>query len=148
MKTQIRILSSLALILSFGTPCFAKINRVRIINDTPDPIYIHLGGYSQSKKIEPGKWHIFEYPFEVKPPNTSATIKSSLVVATAGGYWRTSPNGITTLEKPKMRLCLDYNSPELVNLTGNRKWDIKQEGGFDQGCNIAPYKQTWFTANN
>jgi len=121
----------------------AKINQVRVINQAPQPVYIHLGGYASSQKILPGKWKIFHYPFKVVPPGSSTPIRTSLIVATAGGQWVTSPNGVTTLKKPSMALCLDYASSELLKKGGNRKWTIKQIGGFDKNCKIKSYKQPW-----
>jgi preprotein translocase subunit SecY len=121
----------------------ARINQVRVINQANQPVYIHLGGYAGSQKIAPGKWKIFHYPFKVIPPGVSTPIRASLIVATAGGQWVTSPDGVTTLKKPTMELCLDYGSPELLKKTGNRKWTIKQIGGFDKGCKIKSYKQPW-----
>jgi hypothetical protein len=121
----------------------AKINQVRVINHASEPVYIHLGGYASSQKIAPGKWKIFHYPFKVVPPGDSTPIRTSLIVATAGGQWITSPNGTTSLQKPSMELCLDYGSTELLKKTGNRKWEIKQIGGFDKNCKIKSYKQPW-----
>lgn len=135
------------LIIPCGILCtlsaFAKINQVRVINETTRPIYIHLGGFAASQKIQPGKWKIFHYPFTVTPPGSAASTKVSLITATAGGRWTTSPDGITTLNNPAMELCVDYNSPDLIDKSGNRKWAIKQIGGFDQNCHVKSYKQPW-----
>lgn len=127
--------------LSFSA--LAKINQVRVINQTSQPIYIHLGGYASSQKINAGKWKIFHYPFKVIPPGSTTPVRTSLIVATAGGQWVTSPDGVTTLKNPAMALCLDYGSTELLKKNGNRKWTIKQIGGFDKGCKIKSYKQPW-----
>lgn len=136
-----------ALIIACGVlytaTAFAKINQVRVINQTTRPIYIHLGGFAASQKIKPGKWKIFHYPFTVTPPGSTVPAKVSLIVATAGGRWATSPDGVTTLEHPAMSLCVDYNSPDLTNKSGNRKWAIKQIGGFDKNCSVKSYKQPW-----
>lgn len=125
------------------TTVFAKINQVRVINDASEPVYIHLGGFAGSEKIKPGKWKIFHYPFKVIPPGASTPVRTSLIVATAGGQWTTSPQGVTTLKDPTMALCLDYNSEELTSKSGNRKWTIKRIGGFDKGCEVKAYKQPW-----
>ncbi len=130
----------------FSIDALSKINQVRIINQTTQPLYIHLGGYAPSQKIDPGTWKIFPYPFEVVPPGDANPVKVSLVLATAGGHWVTSPNGITALENPTMMLCLDYNSPDSINKAGNRQWIIKQAGGFDKNCTLTPYKQPWYVS--
>ncbi len=131
------------LLAAIALPSIAAINQVRVVNESTEPVYLHLGGYASSQKIDPGKWKIFPYPFKVIPPGSSTPIQTSLIVATAGGQWTTSPNGITSLSKPSMALCLDYNSPDLLQKGGNRKWTIKQIGGFDTGCQVKPYKQPW-----
>ena len=133
--------------LCLSAAATAKINQVRVINNSPQAVYIHLGGFAGSQKIKPGKWKIFHYPFKVVPPGASTPIRTSLIVATAGGQWATSPAGVTTLKKPTMALCLDYNSPTLTKKSGNRKWTIKQIGGFDKGCKVKSYKQPWAQGN-
>ncbi|PHQ78453.1 MAG: hypothetical protein COB66_08885 [Coxiella sp. (in: Bacteria)] len=148
MKINIQTITVSAVSLLISQVAFGRINQLRIVNDTSKAIYIHLGGYATSKKIAPSKWKIFTYPFKVIPPGQSNKVKSSLVVATAGGHWQTTPNGVTSLKKPDMSLCLDYGSPKLLKKTGNRKWTIKQEGGFDKGCSVKSYHQTWYQANS
>lgn len=126
------------------TSVFAAPNRVRVVNETKKPIYIHKGGYAQSEKIAPGQWKIFNFPFQIVPPNSEKKVSSSLLVATSGGRWMTTPNGYTYLSKPNMMICLDYNSPENQHKTGNRVWSIKRAAGFDPGCKIKGYQQPWF----
>ncbi len=121
----------------------ADIAQVRVVNDTDSTVYIHKGGYAPSVRIPAGQWKIFTYPFHVVPPGSKQRISSSLIVATAGGRWITSPNGMTSLSKPKMIICLDYKSDEHKHKTGNRVWTIKRAQGFDPGCEIKPYKQPW-----
>jgi hypothetical protein len=133
---------------SFYCLASANINRVRVINDTKQSIYIHKGSYAPSEKIAPGKWKVFNYPFKVVPPGSNKEITTSLLVATAGGKWITSPEGYTQLNKPSMTLCLDYRSPQEKDKTGNRKWSIKRIGGFDKKCNIKGYKQPWFQGSH
>ena len=135
-----------ALLLGTSLTGFAKINQVRVLNHTDKPVYIHLGAYAGSQQIKPGKWKIFHYPFKIKPPNSTREISTSLIAASIGGQWITSPNGITTLKDPTTLLCLDYNTPDLRKKTGNRKWEIKLSGGIDKGCKIKPYKQPWATS--
>lgn len=128
----------------FSSAAFADINRVRVVNDTNKPVYIHAGGYAPSVRVEPGKWKIFYFPFETTPPGSQQKLKSSLLVATSGGRWMTTPNGFTYLSKPTLVLCLDYKSPQHSHKTGNRVWTIKSAQGFDKGCQIKGYKQPWF----
>lgn len=122
----------------------ADINRVRVTNESDSTIYIHKGGYAPSVKILPKKMQIFYYPFYVVPPGQSDRIASSLLVATSGGRWLTTPNGFTYLSNPKMIICLDYKNPEHANKTGNRVWTIKMANGFDKDCTIKGYKQPWY----
>lgn len=135
-------------LLLFNLTCYAKVNQVRVVNDTTKPVYIHIGGFAPSTKILPGKWKIFTYPFETTPPNTQLKRKVSLLVATAGGNWVTSPNGVTSLKDAKMILCLDYGTDELLKKSGNRKWVIKETGGFDKGCEVKSYKQPWYSKDS
>jgi hypothetical protein len=122
----------------------AQINRVRVVNDTDTTIYIHKGGYAPSVRLPAGKWRIFYYPFYVTPPNSKKKIPTSLLVATSGGRWLTTPNGFTYLHKPKMIVCLDYNSQEHRQKKGNRVWTIKRASGFSPGCKIKGYRQPWY----
>ncbi len=121
----------------------ADINRVRVVNDTSATVYIHKGGFAPSTKIPAGQWKIFYYPFYVIPPGSKKRVASSLLVATSGGKWVTSPNGLTTLSRPKMVICLDYKSQEHAHKTGNRVWTIKRAEGFDKNCQVRGYKQPW-----
>ncbi len=130
-----------------ATQASAEINRVRIINQTNVTIYIHKGGFASALSIAPGKWKIFYYPFSIMRPNSDKKIKTGLLVARAGGKWSTTANGYTYLSKPKMLLCIDYNSTENQNKNGNRKWEIKRLGGFDKGCAVTGYKQPWYAEN-
>ena len=141
MKTAMALGCSLCLISSLAS---ASIDQVRVINNTAASIDIHVGGYATSQSIAPGKWAVFNYPFKVIPPGGTAPIQTSLLVATAGGQWQTTPNGLTSLNKPTMLLCIDYNSNDLANKMGNRKWTIKAIGGFDKGCVVKAYKQPWY----
>lgn len=141
---------SISTLLTLSTPSMARVTQVRVINHATQPIYIHVGGFAPSKTIQPGKWKIFRYPFKVVPPNsqTKHPINVSLLVASAGGHWVTNPEGITHLEKPSMLLCLDYGNQSLSKMSGNRKWEIKQTGGFDKGCKVKSYKQPWYQASS
>ena len=142
MKIIIAIV--ICLTLTFTTIASAEINRVRVINNTNQTIYIHKGGYASSVKIPASKWKIFHFPFKVIPPGSTKETTTSLLVATAGGRWTTTPNGYTSLNKPEMVLCLDYRSKDQESKTGNRMWAIKRIGGFDKGCKIKGYKQPWY----
>jgi len=128
----------------FASIAHADINRVRVLNNSDTTVYVHVGGFAPSSKVEPGRWKIFYYPFTVTPPGGTQKLKTSLLVATAGGRWVTTPNGYTYLNKPKMVICLDYKSEEHKHKTGNRVWTIKRASGFDKGCKIKGYKQTWY----
>lgn len=122
---------------------FATINQVRVLNDTDSNIYIHKGGFATSTKILPRQWKIFPYPFEVTPPNSKQAVTSSELVATAGGRWTTSPNGMTRLNNPTMMICINYRSNEHKQKSGNRLWTIQHATGIDPDCKIKPYKQPW-----
>jgi len=87
---------------------------------------------------------IFYYPFNVVPPGSSKKIESTLLVATAGGRWLTTPNGFTYLDKPQMIICLDYKSETHKHKKGNRVWTIKKASGFDKDCKVKGYKQPWY----
>ena len=126
----------------------AEINRVRVINNTKQTIYIHKGGYASSIKIPAGQWKIFYYPFKVVPPGSNKDSTTSLLVATAGGRWVTTPDGYTSLNKPDMVLCLDYRSIDQKTKSGNRMWAIKRIGGFDKGCKVKGYRQPWYQDSN
>lgn len=145
-----RRLIALSTLLTVSTMASARITQVRVINETQQRVYIHAGGFAPSTTIQPGKWKIFRYPFSVVPPNsqTKQPIKVSLLVASAGGHWITSPEGMTALKKPSMLLCLDYGNQELMKKSGNRKWVIKETGGFDKGCAVKPYKQPWYQTSD
>lgn len=121
----------------------AEINRVRVVNDSSSTIYIHVGGFAPSAQIKPGRWKIFYYPFNTTPPGKSQKVNSSLLVATAGGRWITTPNGFTYLNKPQMVICLNYKNYEHRQKTGNRVWTIKSARGFDKNCQVKGYKQPW-----
>lgn len=128
----------------FSVVALADINRVRVVNDSNTTIYIHVGGYAPSSRIEPGQWKIFYYPFVAYPPGEKGTsVKTSKLVATAGGRWLTTPNGYTYLSKPQMVICLDYQSDEHKHKTGNRVWTINHAYGFDKDCQVQGYKQPW-----
>lgn len=145
MKIINRVVGILSIgVMLFATTVLADISRVRVVNDTNSVIYVHPGAYAPSQRIEPGKWKIFPYPFTTTPPGTNQVIKSSLVAASSGGRWMTTPNGYTYLSKPNLVLCLDYKSPEHSQKTGNRVWTIKSDQGFDKGCQIKGYKQPWY----
>jgi len=139
-----RLLIILAVVSAFiTTSAIAEINRVRVVNDTDKTIYIHLGGFAPSKRIEPGKWKIFYYPFEITPPGSNEKVKSTKIIASSGGRWMTTPNGFTYLSKPDLLLCLDYAGPAHKDKSGNRVWTIKSAKGFDKNCKIKGYKQPW-----
>jgi len=123
---------------------FADINRVRVVNNTKSSVYIHKGGYAPSVKVLAGRWKIFYYPFQAIDPSTKRKAASSLLVATSGGRWLTTPNGYTYLSKPNMIICLDYRRPEHTHKTGNRVWTIKRAQGFDKNCKVRGYRQLWF----
>lgn len=142
MNWTTKLIAALCCFLLVATS-FAAINRVRVVNDTDKTIYIHKGGYPASISIPAGKWRIFYYPFYVVPPGENKRIASSLLVATAGGKWLTTPKGYTYLHKPTMVICLDYRNAEHAHKTGNRVWTIRQAMGFDPGCQVKGYKQPW-----
>lgn len=119
-------------------------NRVRVINKTDSTIYIHKGGFAPSVKIPTGQWKIFYYPFYVVPPNSSKKIASTKIIATAGGRWMTTANGLTYLRNPTLCIVLDYNTPEHRAKKGNRVWTIKRATGIDPNCKIVPYQQPWY----
>lgn len=136
---------SMALISGLAlTAAQAEINRVRVVNDTNQPIYIHPAGLAPSVKIPPGKWELFPYPFQTKEPGSQQAVQSSKLIATSGGKWMTTQNGFTYLYNPTLMLCLDYKSPEHSYKSGNRVWTIKSAQGRDEGCEIKGYKQTWY----
>ncbi len=128
--------------------CFSYIDQVRVVNDTKVNIYIHAGGFPASKKIAPGKWHVFKYPFPAKKPNSlGEVVNTGLLVVTAGGNWITTPHGYTYLSKPKLVQCLDYSTKEHKEKTGNRVWTIKGLS-VNQDCyrnHLKGYKQKWYT---
>ncbi len=139
------IIALLGLSTSFSA--VANIDRVRVLNDTKETVAIHLGGFSNAVAIEPGKWKIFRYPFEIVPTGSTKMISTSLLVASAGGKWVTSPVGYTHLANPDMMLCLDYRAPQYNDKNGNRLWEIKEVGGFDKGCQVQGYKEPWYQGN-
>jgi len=128
----------------FASMALGDINRVRVVNDASKTVYVHVGGYAPSSPIEPGRWKIFYYPFSVVPPGSSKKIATSLLVASSGGRWVTTPNGFTSLKKPTMVICLDYKSSEHQHKTGNRVWTIKKARGFDKDCLVKGYRQPWY----
>ena len=140
--------SLMALSLLFLSNTHAAPNQVRVINNTEQTIYIHRGGYSASVPIQAGKWKIFSYPFYVVPPGTKKRLSSSLLVATAGGRWKTTPNGYTYLDSPSLLICLDYQSPEHAKKTGNRKWTINRASGHQENCKVKGYHQPWYQPAN
>lgn len=132
----------------FSAVALADINRVRVVNGSNSTIYVHVGGYASSTRIEPGQWKIYYYPFVAHPlGQKGSSVKTSLLVATAGGRWLTTPNGYTYLSKPQMVICLDYKSDEHKHKTGNRVWTIKHAYGFDKDCKVKGYKQPWHKSN-
>lgn len=126
----------------------AAINRVRVVNDTNTTVYIHQGGYAPSVKIAPGGWRIFYYPFSAVPPGHNKKVHSSMLIATAGGRWITTPNGFTYLSQPKLSICLDYQSDEHKSKTGNRVWTIQRADYIQPGCSVKGYKQPWYRDSN
>jgi len=143
-RTVKSLLVVFVLLLFTLSSAFADISRVRVVNDTDKTVYVHIGGYAVSERIEPGKWKIFKYPFEVTPPGTDEKVQTSLIVATSGGKWVTTPEGYTYLDNPSLVICLDYSAPEHKDKAGNRVWTIKSAKGFDRGCEVKGYKQKWF----
>ena len=146
---QFALMGAIALGASlFSAAALADINRVRVVNESNSTVYIHVGGYAPSHRLDPGQWRIYYYPFTAHPPEQKGkSVKTSLLVATAGGRWLTTPNGYTYLSKPQMTLCLDYKSPEHANKTGNRVWTIKHAFGFDKNCQVKGYKQSLYKPN-
>lgn len=140
---HIPLIGGLTLLISaFSSATLADINRVRVINESNNTIYVHVGGYAPATRIDQGQWKIYYYPFTAHPPSSKGeTVKTSLLVATAGGRWLTTPDGFTYLSKPQMIICLDYRSSEHKNKTGDRVWTIKHAYGFDKGCHVKGYKQ-------
>lgn len=119
----------------------ASIDRVRVLNDSSSTIYIHVGGYASSQRLNPGEWRIYYYPFTAHPPGEHGkSVQTSLLVATAGGEWQTTSNGYIYLSKPHMAICLDYKNDEHKDKTGSRVWVIKQAYGFDKGCEVKGYQ--------
>lgn len=128
----------------FASMAIGDISRVRVANNSSKTIYIHVGGYAPSSSIAPGRWKIFYYPFTVVPPGSSGKVSTSLLVASSGGRWVTTPNGFTSLNKPTMVICLDYKSADHRHKTGNRVWTIKGAQGFDKNCQVKGYRQPWY----
>lgn len=125
-----------------ATTCaLADIDRVRVVNQSGGPIYIHVGGHAYAQKIEPGKWKIFYYPFKTQATHGQNSIETSRIVATSGGQWVTDETGYTHLEKPSMCIVLDYGTPEYSDKKGNRVWAISKASGFDPGCKVAGLQQ-------
>jgi len=148
VKTLIHKFAALITIAAISLSAFASdVSRVRVVNETNVPIYVHIGGFAPSQKILPGQWHIYYYPFEVIPPGESKPIKSSKIVASAGGRWMTSPNGVTFLHQPELLACLDYANKEHQGKIGNRIWKIKLSKGKHPDCNVLPFKQPWYQSS-
>ena len=142
MSKRIKLVGLIAVCAAFITSvALADISRVRVVNDSSKTIYIHVGGYAPSSRIEPGRWKMFYYPFIAVPPGSKTKVSSSLLVATAGGRWITTPNGFTHLSKPQMVICLNYKSDKHRHKTGNRVWTIKSAHGLDKNCKVKGYKQ-------
>ncbi len=127
---------------------FAQINQVRVVNNSKSAIYIHVGGFAPSVKIPEGKSKIFSYPFTATAPGQSKKHHASLLIATAGGRWVTTPNGLTYLSRPAMSICLDYANTDNKNKTGNRLWTVKKAVGFSPNCKVKAYKQAWYRNQN
>ena len=138
----------LVTLLAYAALTIAAINRVRVVNKTKQTVYIHVGGYSVSTAIHAGQWKIFNYPFKVIPPGTNKEINSSVLVATAGGRWMTTPNGLTFLSKPSLLLCINYNSAHHAHKTGDRVWVIDRAHARDNSCKLIGYRQPWFEPIN
>ena len=144
MGKRIKIMGLIAVCAVFvSSIALADISRVRVVNGSSKTIYIHVGGYAPSSRIEPGRWKIFYYPFMAIPPGSKSKVSSSLLVATSGGRWVTTPNGFTYLNKPQLVICLDYKDEQHRHKQGNRVWTIKNASGFDKNCQLKGYKQPW-----
>src|SRR3990167_4611355 len=145
MRGRCYKIAALSMIAILGATCFANdVSRVRVINETQVPIYIHVGGFSPSQKILPGQWHIYYYPFEVTPPGIDKSMKTSKLLASAGGRWMTSSNGVTFLHQPELLACLDYADKEHEGKIGNRVWKIILSQGKHPDCEIKSFKQPWY----
>lgn len=122
----------------------ADVTRVRVVNESDKPVYIHKGGFAPSVKIKPGDSYIFYYPFYIIPPNSDKKVAATKIVASSGGKWMTTPNGFTYLDKPTLLICLDYESKDNKDKAGNRIWSIKSSVGIEPNCKVEGYKQPWY----
>ena len=137
---------SILILYSILFPVFAigQISHIRIINDTSSNIYIHIGGYAPSQKLKAGRWTTLRYPLHAIPPNSKTPLATSILVASAGGRWHTTPNGFTYLKKPHLCVTLDLTAHKIRNLKGTYQWTISTQKKIEPGCKITGFKQLWW----
>lgn len=134
-----------SLMLCLPLSAFSQKKTISINNRTPHVLYIHVGGYAPSYKLKPGASVTLDYPFAVTPPNEKTTFYQSLLVATRGGKWMTTPNGFTYLSNPIF--CAERDFHAMIFTTKN-SWNINQQTEPTQDCKIKGYKQPWWQPRN
>ena len=68
----------------------SKSINIKVINQTKTMLYIHKGGYAAAQKLVPGKSREYACPFQFIPPNGKHRLRSTRLVASAGGRWMTA----------------------------------------------------------
>jgi len=122
----------------------AKLDTITVVNGSNTLLYIHQGGYAPSQQLKAGQSLRLTYPFSVIPPNETKPLHTSILIATVGGRWLTTPNGFTYLHQPT--LCLKTNYVD--NKQPNATWTIKKNTTSSKDCLVTGYRQPWWQPEN
>jgi hypothetical protein len=140
---KLRFLSLVVLSVFFSWVVYAQSSiQVKVINQTKTILYIHKGGYAAAQQLAPGKSREYAYPFEFIPPNGKHRLRSTRLVASAGGRWMTTQNGFTFLSQPTLLACFDYHPQQKNKMT--RTWLIKSAQQIERNCLVRGYRQLWW----
>ena len=134
----------IVLLATVSNVTLAKITQIQIHNDTQQVVYLHKGGYAPAQKLAPDAHITLNYPFTVIPPNSQDKIHTSILIASAGGRWVTTPNGYTALHKPTLCIQQDYIAHPPLNTKNPIQWLIKPTSANTPGCQVSGYRQIWW----
>ncbi len=135
---------AIALLTTIANAALATNTQIQIQNLTDHTIYLHKGGYAPAQKLAPNAHIILDYPFTVVPPNSQDKIRTSILIASAGGRWITTPNGYTALQKPTLCIQQDYIATPPQNTHNPIQWLIKPNSANTPGCQVSGYRQIWW----
>ena len=140
---RLRFMSFVVLSVIFSLVFYVQAAiKIKVVNKTKTMLYIHKGGYAAAQQLAPGKSREYAYPFEFMPPNGKHRLRSTRLVASAGGRWMTTQNGFTFLSQPTLLACFDYHPQQKNNRS--RTWFIRSAQQIQKNCLVRGYRQLWW----